>query len=400
MEQVPMNDGLDGRETLAFGLGAAEVAAFVLALLAAYATLRSGFPGVVAWPLAGLLAGGGALLAWGRVEGRSMLGWAILLGRFLVRTAPARAAGSRRRLQTWQAALRARLADARLDVHRAPASGQAGGLVIPLALRPVPATTASQPPRAGHLVPCHVVGFFSLAGGTGRTTLAVEVATILAVRGCARAATGDRAMRVALLDLAGRNPCVGLRLGLPPPCGPADALTVHRSGLLVGIARPSAVPTSTAAAFPAALLAGSKVDVAVVDFDCDLGALCHDVVARCDQLLVTMTPTAGGVVDAYRSTALLRRLGARERIGHVVNRWRPGLDLGEMMADLGAEVVAEIPDDDCFADSENRHSLAGLDGDGEGDVAAALERLATHIERQAGAASGARGGAVHSSHAG
>jgi CO dehydrogenase nickel-insertion accessory protein CooC1 len=123
--------------------------------------------------------------------------------------------------------------------------------------------------------------------------------------------------------------------------------------------------------------------VVVVDFDCDLGDHCRDLLARCDQLLVTLTPTAGGVLDAYRSTALLRRLGLRERIGHVVNRWRPGLDLREVMADLGGEIMAEIPDDQAFVDGENQHRVAGLDGGGE--VAAALERLATCIEHEAGA---------------
>jgi Flp pilus assembly CpaE family ATPase len=221
------------------------------------------------------------------------------------------------------------------------------------------------------------------------------VAAILAGRGSAAAATGDPATTVVLLDLARRNPTAGLRLGLAPPAGATEQLLVHPTGLLVGAAPASASPAGGAVAFPAALVDAAGADVVVLDFDCDLGEASHDVLARCDQILVTLTPTAGGVVDAYRSTALLRRLGLRERIGHVVNRWRPGLDLGEVMADLGAEVIAEIPDDLCFADSENRHRLAGLDGDGE--IAAALERLATHIERRAREAPDA---AVRSSRAG
>jgi hypothetical protein len=209
MEQVPMNDGLDGRETIAFGLGAGEVAAFVLALMTAYAVIRSGLAGVVAWPVAGLVAGGGAALAWGRLAGRPMLEWAVLLAGFMVRTAPARAARTRRRLDAWSAGLRARASEVRLRVLprvAAVAPGQGGAVVLPLALRRLEPTAAARtevpvrPPRAGS----HVVGFFSLAGGAGRTTLAVELA-----------AAGAPGRRVVLLDLARRNPVVVAGRGGP-----------------------------------------------------------------------------------------------------------------------------------------------------------------------------------------
>ena len=389
MEQVPMNDGLDGRETIAFGLGAGEVAAFVLALMTAYAVIRSGLAGVVAWPVAGLVAGGGAALAWGRLAGRPMLEWAVLLVRFMVRTAPARAARARRRLDAWSAATRAAVSEVRLRVLprlTAVTPGQDGAVVIPLALRRLDA--GAGPPTKVSLEPpparSHIVGFFSLAGGSGRTTLAVEVAAILAMRGRAAAATGARGTRVVLLDLARRNPTAGLRLGLAPHLAEADGLVAHPTGLLVGVAPPSRSLADAAPPFPSALVDEAGADLVVVDFDCDLSDQCQDVLARCDQLLVTMAPTAGGVVDAYRSTALLRRLGLRERLGHVVNRWQPGIDLGEVMADLGGEIVAEIPDDKAVVDAENSHRVAGLEGDDE--LTAALQRLASCIEREAGAA--------------
>ena len=99
MEQVPMNDGLDGHETIAFGLAAGEVAAFVLALMAAYAVARSGVGGPVAWVVAVCLAAGGAVLAWGRLDGRPLLEWARLLAGFTIRTAPAR--GVQMRNRSW-----------------------------------------------------------------------------------------------------------------------------------------------------------------------------------------------------------------------------------------------------------------------------------------------------------
>jgi MinD-like ATPase involved in chromosome partitioning or flagellar assembly len=400
MEQVSMNDGLDGRETIAFGLAAGEVATFVLALLSAYAVLRTGLPGAIGWLLAAILAAAGALLAWGRLAGRPLLEWTTLLAAFLVRTGPARAAHLRQRLQRCSAPWRALAADARLRVLPrvgAAAPGQAGAVVIPLALRRPPALTArganapARPTRSGS----HVVGFFSLAGGTGRTTLAVEVAAALAVRG---RAAGDGGNLVLLIDLACRNPAVGLRLGLAPPTDPDCGLATHDTGLLVAVAPATASPSGQTPTFPSALIDSARADVVLVDFDCDLGEGCHDILASCDQLLVTTTPTAAGVVDAYRSTALLRRLGLRERIGHVVNRWRPGAELGEVMADLGGEIVAAIPDDHGFVTAEDRHRLAAMAAGSE--AGAALARLAGHIEQRARAARTAPAAPRWGSHAG
>ena len=401
MEPVSMNDGLDGRETLAFGLAAGEVAVFVVALMSAYAVLRSGLAGAIAWALAVLLAGAGALVAWGRVGGRPMLEWAVLLGSFTVRTRRARLARVRARLRRWSlatsttaAALRARVASRSAASPRAP---QTGAVVIPLALRrPRPTHSGgadpSAPPPSPHP---HVVGFFSLAGGTGRTTLAVEVAATLATRARSVAATGARGARVVLLDMARRSPGVGLRLGMPPPSVHPAPLVAHSTGLLAGLAPATSSPAaSDSPAATLTLIDGAEcaaADIVIVDFDCDLGPLCTALLHRCDQLLVTLTPTARGVLDAYRSTALLRRLGMREQIGYVVNRWRAGIDLDEVMADIGGVITAEIPDDAAVVEAENRHRIAALNGDGM--FTTAIDRLATCVEHAAcgeGSASGAR----------
>jgi hypothetical protein len=198
---------------------------------------------------------------------------------------------------------------------------------------------------------------------------------------------------VALLDLAERSPGVGLRLGIPPPHGRGDeppalagCLVTHGPGLLVGLPPISAFPTHRPASLPAETLIRAAEDrgaeVVVVDVDCDLGARCRTVLERCDQVMVTLTPTAGGVLDAYRSTAILRRMGLRDRIGYVVNRWRPGIDLSETMADLGGALAAEIPEDGVVVDAENRHRLAGVDGCG--DLSDALARLAGAVEGAGG----------------
>jgi hypothetical protein len=307
MDQVSMNDGLDGRETVAFGLGAAEVAVFVLALLTGYAALRSGLPGVVAWSLAGLLVATGAALAWGRLAGRSMLEWAVLLARFAVR----------------------------VQRGRGVLASQAGAVVVPLALRRHIEGSGSGTEAAAWRGSPRVEAFFSLSGGSGRTTLAVEVAALLAARRCVARATGERRAPVALLDLATRSPAVALRLGVPVPRAvpaaagaavEAPALVTHASGLLVhpGGGAPAATEAAATATVSTLVDAAERAgaELIVADIDCDMAGLCLAVLRRCDRVHVTLTASATGVLDAYRSTAALRRLGRRLR-GQPVRRADP-----------------------------------------------------------------------------
>lgn len=392
MEQVSMNDGLEGRETVAFGLAAGEVAVFVLALMTAYAALRSGLPGAAGWCLAALLAGGGGALAWGRLDGRPLLEWAVLLARFVVRTRHVHLArlaqvcrGLRRRPRPAGAPVVAKVALRRHPEQGAPtvANGPQRLAVVGRPLRAVgrAAEAGTAPGRRAH-----VVGFFSLNGGSGRTTLAVELATLLAVRGLAAGASDDLGPRVALLDLTERSPTAALRLGIPLPLRsePADsaAFVAHESGLLVLAAPaercgPASGATVVRAAVGAAERAGAGV--VVVDVDCDLGVRCVEVLRRCDEVYVTIAPTAVGVLDAYRSTAALRRLGLRDRIGHVVNRWHAGVDLAEVMADVGGTVRAAVPEDGALVRAENRHRPAALDPSAA--ISAALRPLAERVER-------------------
>ncbi len=394
MEQVSMNDGLDGRETVAFGLAAGEVGVFVLALMTAYAALRSGLPGAIDWCLAAVPTAAGAMLAWGRLGGRPLLEWAVLLARFTVRTRHVRVARLRQRWQRMRPVPRALESGAvaiplKLRRHDAAVSRSGADPTEPPRLSVVaagrPARAAAVAGAPARPVRSHVIAFFSLNGGTGRTTLAVEVATLLAVRGRSAAATGGRGRRVALLDLTQRSPAVALRLGIPLPADAPAAelvsLVAHDSGLLVFIGPPPDRARGAAAewvgmALEAAERAGAGV--VVVDIDCDLGERCLEVLQRCETVHVTLTPNAGGVLDAYRSTAVLRRLGLRDRIGYVVNRWRAGIDITEAMADLGGCLDAEIPEQEAFVRAENTHRPAALDG--AGPAAAAIGRLAAALE--------------------
>ena len=184
--------------------------------------------------------------------------------------------------------------------------------------------------------------FFSLGGGTGKTTLAVEVAGLLADRGRRRTGRGAALPRVALVDLDLTSPRAGLRLGVSAPtdwdlaetdiAGPAVGrlLAVHASGLQVLPGPASLLPSDATdrpdvvrrLAAAIAALEARGCDTVVLDVAGDLSALTRWALEDAQDIFVVLTPTAGGIQDAYRSTQALRRLGLRHRLRYVVNRHR------------------------------------------------------------------------------
>ncbi|MGD1054078.1 MAG: ParA family protein [Candidatus Dormibacteria bacterium] len=242
--------------------------------------------------------------------------------------------------------------------------------------------------------------FFSLSGGSGRTTLAVEVAGLLAGQAHRGTAWGMLVPpRVALVDLDLMSPRAGLRLGVPAPTewGLADGepvgseverlQAVHRSGLVVlpGPARLLAPGCCDRAdvvrRMGAAVdeLERRGCDTIILDVAGDLSALTRWALLSAHDVFVVLTPTAGGVHDAYRSTEALRRLGLRRRLRYVVNRATGGAAaLSEAMLDLGGALVAEIPDDPELARAEMDHRLVGLER--SGPTAAALRTLAATVD--------------------
>ncbi len=134
--------------------------------------------------------------------------------------------------------------------------------------------------------------FFSLSGGTGRTTLAVEVAGFLAGRMGSPVGAGGRPPRVALLDLDLLNARAGIRLGVPLPSGGTCSTPIRPMPRWPGIGcsteRDRGVSRTDAAGEPAAgrsnrrLRAGRRaagrtgaawVDVVVLDIPSGLARL-------------------------------------------------------------------------------------------------------------------------------
>jgi len=240
------------------------------------------------------------------------------------------------------------------------------------------------------------ITFFSLKGGSGRTTLATEVACILAARGRHRSHDGVvRPLQVALLDLDLHSATVAVRLGIAHPTladhlargGDPDQLDScmvrHRSGAHVLLGPPKPVASGPAAVEPARVaeivhrLERDGAHFVVIDVGADLGAVTTWVLSAVHDVFVVITPTASGVQDAYRTTEALRRLGIGHKLRYVVNHARGTPDLAEVMGDLGGRIAAVIPDDPAVEDAENNHRIVAIDGGGP--AAAALHDLAALI---------------------
>jgi MinD-like ATPase involved in chromosome partitioning or flagellar assembly len=406
MDQIEFADGFDTPDTLAFGLGAGQLAVVMAGALGAYSLMRSNLPPVVADPFAVLLAASAAALGWLKVAGRPALDWTIFAARFWMRP--------RRGVMGWtlSAASPTDVVPERPEVappapiielfgarQAAPTSPNLQGestsppqpRPTPPLLRPAPRPPVLQPVR--HPDGSRRVTFFSLRGGTGRSTLATELACLLA------ASRGDEhaAPKVALVDLDLRSPSVAVRLGTPertlldyalaPPDDRSviDFMVTHTSGARVLLGPQSAVHPEWPVT-PALLreilreLDMEGFDLVVLDVSPELSPLNTTALCACDDVFVVVVPTAGGVQDAYRSTEALRRLGLRHQLRYIVNRSRPETDLSEPMADLGGQVIGDIPDDESVITAENAHRLVGLDG--SAPAAIALRRLARRIGRE------------------
>jgi MinD-like ATPase involved in chromosome partitioning or flagellar assembly len=416
MDQIEFADGFDRPDTLAFGLGAGQLAVVMVGALAAYSLMRSPLPPAIVDPASAVLAVAAAGLGWLRIAGRPALNWAVFAGLFWMRP--------RRGTARWELATaipgddaggaagddagRGASYDPQLaDVAPADTGDDSQAAILDLfgergVLRAGP---PNQPP--GSRPPTHPntpsfirpasrpdgarrVTFFSLRGGTGRSTLATELACLLA----AAESEHQPAPRVALVDLDLRSPSVAVRLGTPertlldyalaPPEDRSviDFMVCHASGARVLLGPQRAVNPEWPVT-PALLreilreLDLEGFDLVVLDVSPELSPLNTTALCSCDDVFVVVVPTAGGVQDAYRSTEALRRLGLRHQLRYIVNRSRPETDLSEPMADLGGQVIGDIPDDESVISAENAHRLVGLDG--SAPAAIALRRLARRV---------------------
>ena len=201
-------------------------------------------------------------------------------------------------------------------------------------------------------------------------------------------------MRVALIDLDLRSATVAVRLGTPSPTiwdyvmqretdggDVRDYLISHRSGVraLLGPPKPMSAGRGIEPAHIAEIVHQLESDgfhFIIFDIGSELNGVTTWVLEAVHDIHIVLTPTASGVQDAYRTTEALRRMGLRHKLSYVVNRARPGMDMREVMGDLGGRILASIPYDAAVEDAENSHRVVA---GGTTPVATALQGLAAHI---------------------
>ncbi|MGA8015718.1 MAG: hypothetical protein WCB85_07360, partial [Candidatus Dormiibacterota bacterium] len=319
MPEVDFADGFDVSEPLLWGLTPAQLGTVVGGAILAYLALRSPLPVAAGVAIGTAVVGAALAVTLVRIEGRTLLSWMAAAARFRARPhhgmlalgaageVPATGPGSRR---------------VPLVLVPEPAGGVADSAQLEAPVRPRGTRGWESRSENGRRATRRIT-FFSLAGGSGRSTLAAEVSGLLA----SRSAVPWAGPAIALMDLDLGCPRASLRLGVPlqpgwaeaaavPATGAVDRLLhVHRTGLRV-LAGPAGVPLAWLddRQLPGRLswllgeVENQGCEVVVLDVPAGLGPVTRWALEAAHDVFVVLTPTAGGVQDAYRSTEALRRL--------------------------------------------------------------------------------------------
>jgi MinD-like ATPase involved in chromosome partitioning or flagellar assembly len=406
MRGVRIPHDLNGEDQFILGLSVTRLAALALGLLAAYTILHLSLPAPVQLPAATLAAVLGAAIAWIRPEGRSLIHWALAAIEFKfseqLAPEPARSGRPHSGLQQQLRSPRPRLSLVAETVHpvsrelSAPTDAAPGddevielpdsgdGDADEAGANGDGETAASTPVYLGGP---QVIAFFSTKGGTGRTTLATEVAALLAMKGRYRESptSPSQPLRVGLIDFDLGSANISARLGIAQPTmldylcdltlphpdprdfvirhpatrldvmlGPSKCLSGDRAELM-GVAQAAHILTTFKSA---------GYQFLILDISATLGDLETYLLETATRIYCVVTPTAGSVQSLYRGVEALRRIGLGAKLGYVANKMRDGLNLTEPMGDLNGSLVARVPYDPAFDTAENRHEPLVVRGGG------------------------------------
>jgi MinD-like ATPase involved in chromosome partitioning or flagellar assembly len=404
MRGVRIPHELNGDDQFILGLSVTRLAALALGLLAAYTILHLSLPGPLQIVLALGAALMGAAIAWVRPEGRSLIHWALAAIEFKVTQHVADESVSQRPTPPSKQGHASRPRLSLVGENEHPVSSQAPG---PIDVGPMPDEVIELPdsqlgnadhesadgdgesaaPAPVYLGGPQVIAFFSTKGGTGRTTLATEVAALLAMKGRYRESptSPSQPLRVALVDFDLGSANVSARLGIAQPTmldylcdltlphpdprdfvirhpatrldvmlGPSKCLSGDRAELL-GVAQAAHILTTFKSA---------GYQFLILDISATLGDLETYLLETATRIYCVVTPTAGSVQSLYRGVEALRRIGLGAKLGYVANKMRDGFNLAEPMGDLNGSLVARIPYDPSFDTAENRHEPLVVRGSG------------------------------------
>jgi Mrp family chromosome partitioning ATPase len=204
---------------------------------------------------------------------------------------------------------------------------------------------AERPPVVPHVLPgLRIACFLSFVGGTGRTTLAVETATLVAERARYQTMEGEeRPVRVLLVDANRLASAVGLRLGLSPdalssawlprfwlePSSVAELAVESRAGpsiltlpphhqLSVSELRPPTDPPPEFSAVAArAIVRGAEdagYQLVVADLASTLEEGHRELIDRADVVIGVVRPTAESVAEPFRLAEVVRHMDAGRKL--------------------------------------------------------------------------------------
>lgn len=259
-----------------------------------------------------------------------------------------------------------------------------------------PASASPVPHLLGGL---HVVCFMSFAGGVGKTTLAVEAASLVGSRARYRTLDGEtRPIRVLLLDAARTSPAAALRLGLDSDTVSRlnarydwpDTLTFEKRAVetrygVTLLSLPQLPmqglgpelpfgPIEAAGILDAAEQAG--LQLVVVDLGSSLEEGHRHLIGQAASVLGVVTPRVEALPDVIRITSYVRTMGAGRKLGFVANRV---MDLGSLPALADEEqvpIVATIPTLEAFDVAGDRGVPAWTD---DAEIEEVLQPLATAV---------------------
>lgn len=443
MRGVRIPHDLNGEDQFVLGLSVTRLAVLLFGLLAGYTILHLSFFAPLRIAAAALAALAGAAVAWIRPEGRSLIHWLLAAIEFKLGTRFSAPTGAPDRPEPANEdsvpQQRARPRGPRLRVVRSsrgraettaestPALSTSAGQdtvggskdmptlggddVIELPDDPAEPTTSRADtaieggahvtqPAPVYLGGPQVITFFAAKGGTGRTTLATEVAALLAMKGRYQETptSSPEPLRVALVDFDLGSANVSARLGLAQPTmldylcdltmphpDPRDYVIRHPAANLDVMLGPSkclagdraellGVPQ---AAHILSTLKSAGYQFVIVDMGASLSNLETYLLEAATRIYCVVTPTAGSVQSLYRGVEALRRLGLGSKLQYVANKMRDGVSLAEPMGDLNGSLVARIPYDAAFDAAENRHEPLAVRG--RGPALDALGQLAASI---------------------
>lgn len=243
---------------------------------------------------------------------------------------------------------------------------------------------AERPSAVPHvLAGLRLVATLGFAGGTGKTTLAVEIATLVAARARVRTIDGaEQAVRVLVLDAARLASAVGLRLGLAPAALSASrSHRIWRDPSAVGeLAEPTRWNVDVVTLPPHPQLAerdghldGGQPAFGVLEADAllegagragyhlvvaDLGGVLEDghrqLIDQSDVVLGVVRPTLESLPDAFRLATVLRAQGMGRKLVLVANAADDDTEIGRLAREAEVPLAGRISADPVFTEAADR----------------------------------------------